>query len=114
MIHLSEEDFPELPESQKRSLLALVGDEERVPTYNEAAETAGIHIGTLKRYLKRIRENHPATYLFAFKIRRLQLAVRHQEALERADEHSHEYHSNKFRSEMKQLAWAIGNRRNPW
>ena len=31
-----------------------------------------------------------------------------------ADEHSHEYHSNKYRSEMKQLAWALGRRANPW
>ena len=113
MIHLSPEDVVELPEGQQRALLALTGQEE-APTYEEASEIAGIHIGTLKRYLKRIRENHPATYMFAFKIRRLQLAVRHQEALERADEHSHEYHSNKYRSEMKQLAWALGNRATPW
>ena len=113
MIHLSEADVVELPEGQQRALLALTGQEE-APTYEEASEIAGIHIRTLKRYLKRIRENHPGTYQFAFKIRRWQLAVRHTEALGRADEHSHEYHSNKFRSEMKQLAWALGKRTNPW
>ena len=113
MIHLSEEDVIELPEGQQRALLALTGQEE-APTYEEASEIAGIHIGTLKRYLKRIRENHPATYMFAFKIRKWQLAVRHQQALETADEHSHEYHSNVYRSEMKQLAWAIERRANPW
>ena len=62
MIHLSEADVPELPKGQRRALLALTGQEDEAPIYEEASEIAGINIGTLKRYLKRIRENHPGTY----------------------------------------------------
>ena len=102
MIYLTEAEVATLPEGQQRAVLALVGDEERVPTYNEAAEIAGIHVGTLRRYLRRIRERHPSIYKLTYMVRRMQLGVRHKEALERADEHSHKYHKA-MRRQHKQI-----------
>ena len=103
MICLEEKDVTDLPESQQRALLALVGDPAYAPTYIEAAKYAGIHVGTLKSYLKRTRENYPEIYKLAFVIRRWQLIDRHKQAVERAAEHSHQYHKGMMKHTMKYL-----------
>ena len=45
--------------------------------------------------------------------RKPQLAVRHKEALERADDHSHQYHINMIKSDNYLMKMALGGlRRN--
>ena len=88
--------FQHLPDGQQRALDSLInGADGTAVTYREAAESLGIAVGTLKTHLKRIRRNDPDTYYFMINtFMKPQLAVRHKEALERADAHSHQYHIN--------------------
>ena len=44
MICLEEKDVTDLPESQQRALLALVGDPNYAPTYIEAAKDGFINL----------------------------------------------------------------------
>ena len=91
--------FRHLPDGQQRALDSLInGADGKAVTYRQAAESLGIAVGTLKTHLKRIRRNDPDTYYFMMNtFRKPQLDVRHQEALDRADEHSHRYHRNMLR-----------------
>ena len=80
-----------LSQGQKEVLDELVGHKE-ARTYRQVAEILGVHIGTVYTYLKRVRDNQPKVYNRAMAIRQNQLAVRHEEAVARADARSHAYH----------------------
>ena len=82
-----------LSQGQKQVLDELVGHKE-ARTYRQVAEILGVHIGTVYTYLKRVRDNQPKVYNRAMAIRQNQLAVRHEEAIARADARSHAYHRN--------------------
>ena len=82
-----------LSERQRSIFDELVGQNE-ARTYRQVAESLGIHIGTLYTQIKRVRDNNPMIYNRAMSIRQNQLAVRHEEALARADARSHAYHRN--------------------
>lgn len=102
--------FQHLPDGQQRALDSLInGADGTAVTYREAAESLGIAVGTLKTHLKRIRKNDPDTYYFMMNtFRKPQLAVRHKEALERADAHSHQYHINMIKSDNFLMRMALG------
>jgi hypothetical protein len=75
---------------QRRAAEALIGGDE-ARTYQEAAEVMGVHVGTLYRHLKRLRERHPDVYAAVMATRAEQLAERHENALLRAAAHSREW-----------------------
>ena len=86
-------DLPELsvlPPGQRRAAEALLGTA-FPPTYPQAAELAGISLGTLLTQLthgNRSRQRHPALYTKIRPVRLAQLADRHEDALARARAHS--------------------------
>ena len=104
---IDEKDLIELPEGQRRALIALVG-QGNAPSYEAAAKKAGIGVGTLYTHLKRVRDRRPDIYKFAMKLRRIHLEERHRQALETADEHSHLFHKNMLRMSNNQLKVALG------
>ena len=76
-----------LPEGQRRAVTALIsGDQAR--TYPEAAEEAGMSLGTLYTHLRRVKRNHPKVYKEVRRGRECQLAVRHHNALDNARSHT--------------------------
>lgn len=76
-----------LPEGQRRAVTALIsGDQAR--TYPEAAEEAGMSLGTLYTHLRRVKRNHPKVYEKVRRVRKNQLAVRHHNALASARAHT--------------------------
>ncbi len=70
-------DLSTLSEGQRKSVLALIGGD-RARTYSEAAESAGISLGSLHTYLARVRKNHPKVYERVMKVRRKRLSQRHR------------------------------------
>ena len=82
-----------LTPGQRRVMDVFVGGK-KARTYKKVAEILGIHIGTVYTHLKRVRDNQPKVYNRAMAIRQNQLAVRHEEAIARADARSHAYHRN--------------------
>ena len=91
-----------LPEGQRRAVAALVlGDQAR--TYPEAAEEAGMSLGTLYTHLRRVKRNHPKVYKEVRKIREAQLAVRHHNALASARAHTRAWFRRVRRNERYYL-----------
>ena len=76
-----------LPPRQQAVAEALVSEGSAV-TYQEVADTLGIHLGTVHRHLQRVRENHPDVYAALMQLRAWQRGVRHYRAIERAMAHS--------------------------
>jgi len=92
-----------LPEGQRRAVAALVlGDQAR--TYPEAAEEAGMSLGTLYTHLRRVKRNHPKVYKEVRKIREAQLAVRHHNALASARAHTRAWFRRVRRNERYLLS----------
>ena len=80
----------ELSTGQRKAIQAIVGDDpEYAVTYKEAAESLGITEWTLKTQLQRVRRKTPGIYKVYMQKRRQKLDIRHEEALERQDEHNH-------------------------
>ena len=72
----------QIPPGQTKALRAiLASDNPSGRTYKEAAEAAGISLGTLYTHLRRVRQNHPKIYADVMKARSRQLAVRHKAAV---------------------------------
>ena len=90
-------DLSLLPRGQRRAVEALVGDGvDR--TYPEAARIAGTSEGTLLTHFNRIRRNHPQLYAAIRAIRKAQLEVRHEFAMENAKAHSRAYFRRRARN----------------
>jgi len=72
----------QLPPGQAKALRAILDpDNPSGRTYKQAAEVAGISLGTLYTHLRRVRQNHPKIYAAVMGARSIQLEVRHQTAL---------------------------------
>jgi hypothetical protein len=61
-------------------------------TYAAVAETLGLSVGTVYEHLRRIRTQHPESYAELMALRAEQLATRHEQARQRAEEHSGRWH----------------------
>ena len=79
-----------LPLGQRRAVDALVGGGV-ARTYLEAARVAGMSEGTLLTHINRVRQNHSRLYRAIREVRLEQLSVRHEGALEAANDHSRAY-----------------------
>ena len=80
-------DLSSLPEGQRRAVQALIGAEQ-ARTYPDAAEIAGISLGTMHTHFRRVRQNHPDLYQVIRRVRKVQLAVRHHSAIDNARAHT--------------------------
>lgn len=80
-----------LSAGQKRAALALIAGT-AARTYPEAAEVAGVSLGTLHTHLRRLRRRDPDLYGALMEVRAYQLAERHRAALQRAERRSQEWH----------------------
>ena len=80
-------DLSALPPGQRRAVEALIGGQ-TARTYTQAAEMAGVHVGTLFRHLGRVRRRHPQVYRMIRMLRLAQLALRHKTALQSARTHT--------------------------
>ena len=81
----------ELPAGQRRTVEGLIGAGYAV-TYAQAAQRAGVSMGTLHTHLRRVREGYPILYSAVMGVRARQLGVRHSSAMLRAAEHSKVWH----------------------
>ena len=98
-------DLSHLPPGQCRAVEALIcGGEAR--TYHEAAEIADMSEGTLLTHINRVRQNHPELYEEIREVRKAQLAVRHEGAMENAKAHSRAYFRRKNRL-MRRLGYSL-------
>ena len=88
---------------QARAVESLIGVG-RDRTYTEAAEAAGMSLGTLYTHLRRVRCNHPKLYAAIRKVREAQLAVRHRNAVANARAHTRAYFRRIRRSQLYLLA----------
>ena len=98
-------DLSSLPPGHARAVSALIFHD--IPwgrTYTEAADAAGMSLGTLYTHLSRVRQNHPELYAVICKVRKAQLAKRHREAVARATEHTRQY----FRQTRKSERYLLG------
>ena len=80
-----------LPPGRRRVAMALIADDCGL-TYRAVAAQLALSLGTVNQHLRRIRLRHPQVYAALMKERDRQLAVRHQQALERAKAHSDHWH----------------------
>jgi hypothetical protein len=96
-------DLSSLPPGQARAVESLIGAG-RDRTYTEAAEAAGMSLGTLYTHLRRVRCNHPKLYAAIRKVRKAQLAVRHRNAVANARAHTRAYFRHIRRSQLYLLA----------
>lgn len=71
-------------------------------TYQGVADKLGVSIGTVYQQLKRVRDKHPSVYRAIMILRKEQLAQRHEEALERAEEHSRRYFRRRSNRQYKE------------
>jgi len=97
-----------LPPGQRRAIEALIGGGEDARTYSEAATLAGMSEGTMLTHVNRVRKRRPRLYQKVRAVRLAQLALRHEEALDNAREHSREYFRNVNRSMYRMLGY------RPW
>ena len=98
-------DLSSLPPGQARAVSALIFHD--IPwgrTYTEAADAAGMSLGTLYTHLRRVRCNHPKLYAAVRKVRKAQLAVRHRNAVANAGAHTRAYFRRIRRSQLYLLA----------
>src|SRR5215217_7064116 len=61
-------------------------------TYAVVAELLTLSVGTVYEHLRRIRTQHPAAYQEVMALRAEQLAIRHEQAQQRAAEHRDRWH----------------------
>jgi hypothetical protein len=80
-----------LPPGRRRVAAALIADD-CGRTYRAVATQLCLSLGTVHQHLRRIRLRHPQVYAALMQERDRQLAVRHQQALERAEAHSARWH----------------------
>ena len=80
-----------LPPGRRRVAMALIADDCGL-TYRAVAAQLAVSLGTVYQHLRRIRVRHPQVYAALMRERDRQLAVRHQQALERAKAHSDRWH----------------------
>ena len=90
MAYIDRRSLKPLSPQQQKAIMALVGSWQ-ARTYLEASAIANMNINTFMTHLKRVKANHPTVYSKVQKVRSEHLAKRHEEALEREDEHRHEY-----------------------
>ena len=100
-------DLSGLPTGQRRAVNALIGDGVDW-TYPEAARVAGMSEGTLLTHFNRVRRKHPELYAEIRVVRRAQLAIRHQRAMQNARFHSRAYLRRLNRFLYEQLGYT------PW
>ena len=92
-------DLSPLPNGQSRAVKALISGK-RAPTYEEAARLGGMSLGTLYTHLRRVKKNHPNLYREIRILRKAQLAVRHQTALDNARAHTRDWFRRVGRHEI--------------
>ena len=80
-----------LPNRQRLVVEQLLG-RKGGRTYADVAAELAVHIGTVHRQLKRLRDQRPDLYAAIVVERARQLALRHVLAAERAAEHSSRWH----------------------
>ena len=73
---------------RQRAVAEALVSEGSAVTYQEVADTLGIHLGTVHRHLQRVRENHPDVYAALMQLRAWQRGIRHYRAIEREKAHS--------------------------
>ena len=73
-----------LPGAQRNVVRALLAGDGQ--TYQQVGLQLGLCRGTVSRYLLRVRQRHPASYIAIMEFRGRQLESRHQAALARAAE----------------------------
>ena len=98
-------DLSPLPQGQRTAVEALIGGGTQARTYLEAAELAGMSLGTVKTHLRRVRQRHPQLYKAIRRVRRSQLAVRHRLAVMNAQGHSRAYFRRVNRFLYQQLGY---------
>jgi len=76
-------DLADVPEGQRRVIVALLAEPEG-RTYPATAAALGLHLGTVHRHLARLRERRAAVYAAVLAQREAQLDARHEGAEERA------------------------------
>ena len=91
-------DLSSLPPGQRRAVEALIGGGGEARTYPEAAEIADMSEGTLLTHINRVRQNHPELYEEIRIVRKAQLEVRHESAMENAKAHSRAYFRRRRRN----------------
>jgi len=95
-----------LPEGQRRAMDALIGGRSD-RTYGEAAEVAGISLGTMLTHVNRVRQNHPDVYGEVRVVRRQQLEGRHARAMNTAEWHSAMYFRRRKRWMLRILGFSL-------
>ena len=93
--------YRKIPYGQIRALRALIAHD--IPsgrTYKEAADAAGISLGSLYTHLRRVRQNHPEIYAATMEVRAQQLEVRHQHAVLDRRDRSREWWHNVNKAEF--------------
>src|SRR6476646_5821483 len=85
-----------LPPGRRRVAQALLADSGS-RTYPAVAAQLGIHLGTVHQHLRRIRLLHPPVYAILMAERARQLTERHENAVQRAEAHSEEWHRKQAR-----------------
>ena len=91
----------QLPPGQAKALRAILDpDNPSGRTYKQAAEVAGISLGTLYTHLRRVRQNHPKIYAAVMGARSIQLEVRHQHAVLDRRDRSREWWHNVNKAEF--------------
>ena len=93
--------YAQIPPGQIKALRAFIAHD--VPsgrTYKEAADAAGISLGTLYTHLRRVRQNHPEIYAATMEVRQQQLAVRHRHAVLDRRDRSREWWHNVNKAEF--------------
>ena len=96
---MTSELYDELRGRQARAVESLIGAG-RDRTYTEAAEAAGMLLGTLYTHLRRVRCNHPKMYAAIRKVRKAQVAIRHRNAVANARAHTRAYFRRIRRSQL--------------
>jgi transposase len=95
-------DLHILSPGQRRIITTLLGGKLKTSTYEGVATHLGISVGTVYQQLKRVRDKHPETYRQMMVVRKEQLAKRHEQALERAKQHSRAYFRRRCNRQYKE------------
>jgi len=96
--------MPKLSAGQQKAIESIVGDNpDYAVTYKEAADSLGISEWNLKTQLQRVRKKNPGIYESYMQKRRQKLDIRHEEALERQDEHNHVWLAARVKSNNRTL-----------
>jgi hypothetical protein len=89
-----------LPPGQRRVISAFRWGHADV-TYPAVAHALGVHVGTVYRTIKAVKEHHPEAYALWQGFRSRSLAVRHERALKKKRRHTDRWFARKRMRERR-------------